>query len=302
MKIAAHGYADPSSLAFSPFYPALIRGLALVIGPTWVSALAIANVLSFLFPVVVYKTFGFRVALLAELFPTYVVFTTIPYSEALTLLLLSLSILLALRGRILASSNSLSLAIFSGYSLAWALPSFAIAFLKRWRKRTVIFFILPVLTGVLIFYWFFLSTGSFLAFFTVESTHWGVSFATPWHQISYLLKANPIEGPGFWPLPGTWVTRNLPFEAFYVLGALYILRTKSEHRIFLTAYSLSVILPLFFVIGTAAASIPRLMLPAFPIFITYATVIKGRYLWVYCVVCLSLAAWVAMAQTLSFFA
>ena len=292
---------SPNAYAFSPFYPALIRGLALLIGTEWVSALIIANALSFIIPYVIYRTFGFKVALLAELFPVYLVFTTIPYSESVTLLFLTLSVLLALQRRILASSGSLSLAVFSAYAMAFATPSFAIAFLKRYRWKTFLFFVLPVLTGLLILTWFRLVSGSYTTYFTVEATHWHVSVATPLQQAAWL-QGKGTESLGFWPFPGGWLTRNLPFEAFYVFGALYLLRMQAENRAFLAAYSLSVILPLFFVIGGPALSIPRLMLPAFPVFVAYASLVRGRYVWLYGAACLSLAVWVAMSQMLYFFA
>ena len=292
---------SPNAYAFSPFYPGLIRGLTLLIGTGWVSALIIANALSFITPYVIYRTFGFRVALLAELFPVYLVFTTIPYSDSVTLLFVALSIMLALRGRILASSGSASLAVFASYSLASTFPSFVIAFWKGHHWRTILFFVLPGLAGFLILLWFRFVSGSYTTFLIVEATHWDVSFATPLAQGTWLLGKGSAS-LGFWPFPGGWLTRNLPFEVFYVFGALYLMRTKIENRVFLTAYSLSAILPLFFVVGGPALSVPRLMLPAFPVFAAYASFIRGRYVWLYATVCLSLTVWVAMSQMLFFFA
>jgi hypothetical protein len=292
---------SPNAYAFSPFFPALIRGLTLLTGTDWVSALMIVNALSFVVPYVIYRTFGLRVALLAELFPVYLVYTTIAYSESLVLLCVSLSIFLAVRRRVFASSGSLSLVILSAYSLAVTLPSFALAFLERYRWRTALFFVLPALTGLLILIWLQFASGSYMIFFTIESTHWQVSFATPYQQVIWLLQKGN-DSLGFWPFPGGWLTRNLPFEVFYVFGALYLIRLESENHMFLAVYSFSVVLPLFFVIGGPVLSIPRLLLPAFPVFITYASLIRGRYAWLYGVACLSLAVWVTMSQMLFFFA
>lgn len=288
----------PYAFAFPPFYPAVVNALSHMAMPDWFAALLAANVLSVLVPVVVYVTFGFRAALLMELFPTYLVYTTIPYSEALTLLFLSLAVLLALRGRLFASSGSLSLAFIGAYSMAWAGPSFALAFWKRIRRRTLLFYLLPLLAGGLVLYWFQSAAGSYLYYFTVENVHWHVSLSTPWDQAVWLAQRDHV---GFWPFPGTWVTRNLPFEAFYAFGALYLLISKLDNRVFLSAYSLSVILPLFFIIGGPAEAIPRLLMPAFPVFAAYAVPIRGRLLWGYAVVCLLLTVWVAMTQTLFFF-
>jgi hypothetical protein len=301
VTIATQGYTIPNDFAFSPFYPALIRALTIIIGSSWISAFIISNVLSFVFPMIVYKTFGFRTALLAELFPTYLYFTTVAYSEALTMVFLALSILFVLRGRMILSSSAVSLAIFNAYSIAWTLPSFVVAFVKSRGAKSLAFFVVPVLTGILILYWFHLATGSFFSFFDIERTHWNVSFGTPWEQAAYLLGTTK-SFVGYWPFPGAWFTRNLPFEAFYVFGAIYILRIKVQERWFLSAYSFLAIAPLFFVIGGPALSIPRLLLPAFPAFVSYASFIKGRYVWVYGATCMIVAVWIVMQQMAFIFA
>ena len=296
-----HTILFPNDFAFPPFFPALIKGLTFLTGTGWVSALLLVNALSFVFPYLVYRTFGFRVALLAELFPLFLVYTTIPYSESLTLLFLALAILLAVRSRVLTSSGSLTFAILSAYGLALTLPSFSLAFIRKYRLRTLLFFVLPLLGGVLILAWYQFVSGSYWTYFTVESTHWHVSSGYPWDQATWLLETAK-HSLGYWPFPGGWMTRNLPFEAFYIFGAVYLLRAKTENRVFLAAYSLSVVLPLLFVVGGPALSVPRLMLPAFPVFVGYAFFIRGRYLWLYAGVCLSLTVWVALSQLTFFFA
>lgn len=311
--IADHGYKDlqvmvysptshaalyPNAFAFSPFFPAVIHAVSGLVGSTWMSALLIVNVLSFLVPVAVYRTLGLKTALMFELFPTYLVYTTIPYAEALTLLFLTLAVMFALRGRLIASSASMSIAVFGTYTLAWTLPSFALAFWRRLHRRTLLFFALPLLAGALIFYLFQTVAGSYTFYFTVESEHWHMVLGTPWDQVSYLLQRATVE---YWPLPGSWVTRNLPFEAFYFVGAFLLLKTGVDNRVFLSVFSLSAILPLLFIQGGPAEAIPRLLLPAFPVFAAYAGKMGRLRLLAYAGVCLALAVWVATAQTLSFF-
>jgi Mannosyltransferase (PIG-V) len=298
LSISRYGYIQLDSYAFSPIYPVMINAFSSLAVPSWVAALAIANVLSFAVAAVVYKSFGLRAALLFELFPTYLFYTTVPYSESLVLLVLALSVLFALRGRVMASSASLSLAIFSSYSMAWTLPSYAIAFARRLRWKTLVFYVLPLLTGILIFSWFEASSGSYWIYFTVERMNWHVSFAAPWSQAQWLVGRRI----GYqWPVPGSWETRNLPFEVFYIYGAVRLIRMKEKYSVFLGVFAFSTILPLFFIIGGPAESIPRLLLPAYPIFVYYATAIRGRYLWAYALVCLALVVWVADFQTLNFF-
>jgi len=297
-SIARYGYIQLDSYAFSPFYPAAINALSSLTMPSWVAALAIANVLSFGVPIVIYRSFGFRAALLFELFPTYLFYTTVPYSESLALLVLALSVLFALRGRVVASSASVSLAVFSSYTMVWTLPSYAIALARRLRWKALVFYVLPLVTGALILSWFEASSHSYWIYFTVERLNWHVSLSTPWNQVLWLL---PRKIGALWPIPGSWETRNLPFEVFYIYGAVRLIRMRERDSIFLGIFSFSVILPLFFIIGGPAESIPRLLLPAFPIFVYYATVIRGRYLWAYVAACIALTVWIAAFQTLYFF-
>ena len=294
----AHTALYPYAFAFSPFYPCVIHAVSSLVGPAWVSALLIANVLSFLVPIVAYKAFGFKAALMLELFPIYLVYTTIPYSEALTLLFLTLAILFALRGKLLGSSASMSLAVFAAYTTAWTLPSFAIAFWPRIRWKTLLFFALPAVAGVLILSWLQTTAGSYTFFFTVESLRWHVAISYPWDQAAWLLQRDMVP---FWPFAGTWVTRNLPFEAFYVIGAALLFKARKEDRVFLSVFSFSAILPLLFVVGGPGEAIPRLLLPAFPIFAAYADRLGRRLLLGYAVVCLLLTVWSATSQTLGFF-
>ncbi len=293
------GYTTPDAYAFPPLFPALSQALSTSLIPAWATPLVVANVLSFIVPIVVCMTFGFRAALLFELFPTYLVYTTVPYSESLTLLLLSVAVLAALRVRVLSSSAAASLAVLSAYSLAWTLPSFAVRYVRRVRWRTAYFYVIPVVAGSLILLWFTYATGSPFGYFAIESSHWHVGFDNPWVQASIYFY-RPM--PGFWPFPGNWVTRDIPFEAFYVFGATWLLKTRIEGRGFLIAYSASVIAPLFFIVGGPAESIPRLLLPAFPVFAAYSSILKGRSVWLYAGVCLVVAWWVATQHILHFFA
>jgi hypothetical protein len=305
--IATQGYTQASYYAFSPFYPALITGLDYITRHAWVSGLIITNVISFIFPLVLHRTFGFKTALLAILFPTYLVFTTIPYSDVIVLLFLALSLFFVMREKIIASSAMVSLAIMNAFRQAWMLPAYAFIALKSKRIRDLAFFIIPALTGILILLWFDWRTGDFLSYFSLEKDTWGVHFTDPLSQIEWL--RNGWFTTQTWTVfglqlpPVYWIVRNLLFEGFYLVGAFYLLRTANKNRIFLFLFSLSAIIPLLFVAGTPAISIPRLLLPAFPVFLGYATLLKKEWhYWLYGIVCLVLTTWVSISQIYSFFA
>jgi hypothetical protein len=102
---------------------------------------------------------------------------------------------------------------------------------------------------------------------------------------------------------GYWLVRNILFEVFYIFGAFYLFKTKNENRVFLAVYSLIATIPLLFMTGTPLLSIPRLLLPAFPVFFGYSELLKKRtHALIYSGVCVIMAAFIAIMQTYSFFA
>ena len=308
--IATQGYGPAAPLVFSPAYPAAIKGLDYLVGNAWVSALLVTNLLSFAFPILVWKAFGYRTALFAELFPTYIVFTTVAYSDVVPLVLLGATFLLLARERVLRASLALGGAIFAFYSLALTLPSFLVALSRKKRAADLLFYALPLAAVGAILLWYEVETGGYLSYIRLEAP-WQAGFGTPLAQVQYLLCPH---GQGTltcqkWELfgvpltPPYWVVRNLLFEAFYVAGALYLLRNKSRQRAFLSVYSLSVVVPLLFVTGVPAMSIPRLLLPAFPVFVGYSDLLRGtRTTQVYITLSLAAAAFIGLVQYFSFFA
>ncbi len=308
--IATQGYGPSAPYVFSPLYPALIRAVYYALGSAWVSAYVVTNALSFVFPVLLYKAFGYRTALLAELFPTYLLFTTIPYSDVVVLVFLASSILLLMKDRVLSASATVSAAILTFFNLAWTLPSFLVALLDtRRRPRDLLFYGLPLVTGALIVLWLRAETGAYLDLIRLEAP-WGVKLANPLTQAYYLLCVNspgsytcqPWAADGLRLTPPYWLVRNICFEAFYLFGALYLLKTGAKHRVFLCVYCLSVTLPLLFWVGFVALSVPRLLLPAFPVFLSYSVLLRGRKLEVtYVVLCIGLAGLFSVFQYLAFF-
>ncbi len=133
------------------------------------SALLVTNLSSFIFPLVVYKTSGYRTALLAEVFPTYLVFTTIAYSDIVVLVLLALAFFFLLKEKFVKSCVGLSLAIFTFVNLALTLPAFGVALMSRKSFRYLYFFALPFLTGLFTPLWFKIVAGSYFAFFQLEN-------------------------------------------------------------------------------------------------------------------------------------
>lgn len=308
-NIADGGYSVWWYYHWTPVYPALVKAASFIFGPSWISGLVVTNALSFVFPLILYMTFGFRTALLAELFPTYLVFTTIPYSDVVTLTFLALAVLLVFRGKLFSSSLSTGLAMVNMYNGAWAIPSFFLATRKFSLSRRMLFFALPFAGGLLILLWLKLGTGNPFAELSLEETVWGVYLTDPITQALWLLNVNGIGWftAKAWnvlsvPLsPPYWFIRNLAFEAFYFFGAYYLLKMSSPQRYFLFAFSLSVSVPLLLDVGSLVISNPRLILAAFPVFYSYSAILKQKYDRVYILVCFALAMGIILVQTFSWF-
>ncbi len=324
-KIAELGYKGASNpgtndaYAFSPVLPSMIAALRPFAGSYWSAGLLVVNTFSFLFPIVIFKLSDFRTALITELFPVYLVFSTLNYADIITLFFLALSLFFLLRrGRQFLTGVSLAFAVLTSYAVILTVPIFAakLIFDKRqttFRRDVTVQkvkelgrFVLPVAAiAISIAAFFLVETASLWTFFNVEkNAGWDVTIVTPVEQLQFLLHG---WFTGFhWTVMGTylppiyWVIRNIAFEAFYVAGVVLLLmkRNRVPDRWFLAGLALSIMTPLFFLNGVAAASIPRLLLPAFPVFFGYsAGLLRGnRSLALYCVLCLVIAPLVALIQ------
>jgi hypothetical protein len=324
--IAQYGYSTfkgSESYAFSPAYPSLIYAVQFLTGSYWTAALVVTNALSFVFPIILLRLFGFRTALLAELFPVYIVYTMIGYSDALALIFLALALLCFVRGRYLLTGITVAIAGLVLYDLFLAVLAFVGYMLLRKGSETVsnpqlarriLLIVLPVLlagAGVLAAYQ--LATGDLFTFFKLERLYWAVAPSTPLGQIQWIYSG---RGPGSfngitWDVYGVmltstyWVLRNVVFEAFFLFGIYLLTRLKDcPQRWLLVCLSLVFSIPLLFVQGTPVYSIPRLLLAAFPVFFAYSSKVFTRNWLVatYAVASILAAVWVLMTFAYAFFA
>ncbi|MEJ2775824.1 hypothetical protein WIW90_06305 [Sulfolobaceae archaeon RB850M] len=297
--IASEGYVKQCLFAFPPVYPEMIKSLYFVVGSYNLSAFIVTNILGYVFPIIVSKTFDFKTALAVELFPVYVLYSTIPYSDVIYLTLLALTFYFIKTRKTLFSSLTMGLAIITFYSIAWTLPSFIVRLKKDYLK----FLPIPLLSGILILAWYKEVTGNPFYYFSLEKEIWGVEFTTPWGQASWILNGWFTDQP--WKIlsipitPLDWFIRNLAFEVFFITLAILLIKVQDEIKWLYFTYSLFAIVPLLLVIGTPAISVPRLLLSAFPVF--YSLRIR-RYWWIaYIVPCVILTPFFTMWQIYAFF-
>ncbi|MDA4123165.1 MAG: hypothetical protein OK456_08315 [Thaumarchaeota archaeon] len=309
--------------AFSPFYPAFVYVGALVTGSYWTSALVVTSLFGFIFPIVLLKIFDLRTALIAELFPVYIVYTITGYSDTLALTFLALALLCYLKGRPLLAGLASALAGLVLYDLfiaAIAFVAFAALPLVRRRAspRQVINAILPLalptlVAGAAVLVVYQVATGDPFTFFKLERAYWDVALTTPVGQVQWIFNGS---GPGSftditWYVFGVrfnslyWVLRNALFEAFFLAGIYMLAKMRGlPQRWLLVGYSTLFTIPLLFVQGTPVYSVPRLLLAAFPVFYGYSARVLNRN-WVlalYVVASLVAACWVLISFTFAFFA
>ncbi|QIW23927.1 hypothetical protein EWF20_07030 [Sulfolobus sp. S-194] len=297
--IAKYGYIKPYLLAFPPIYPFLIHLVNVIFGNYHISALLVTNIFGYLFPIIVYKALDYKTALLLELFPIYIIYSTLPYSDVIYLTAIALVFYFLKKGKILPASIAMGFAIASFYSTALTLPSFVVKLKQSFLK----FVIIPLIFGFSILSWYYVSTGNPFYYFELERSYWGVKFVAPLAQANWLMSG--WFTTQHWTIlslelrPIDWLIRNLCFEIFFIILTLMLLRLKDKDKLFYLIYSLSVIIPLFFIVGTPVISIPRLLLAAFPSF--YSLKINKIWLLIYVITSAALTPLFTFWQIYAFF-
>jgi len=290
-SIASHGYAG-YYIVFSPVYPALIYILHIIL-PTVFSAYIIVNIFGYIFVYIIYRYLGLKTALLISIFPVYVVFSTIPYSDDILLTFISLALFI---NSSTISSIFLSLSVLTFYNIIITIPAFI---MKNWK-----IIIMPILTGIGIFIAYFIFFGNPFIYFNIEKEYWNAGFTLPNVQAMFLLNgwftSEPWKFLNFEIPRPLWLIRNYLFFIFYFLGDYFLLKSNLKNRKFLFLYSLLVEMPLLFINGVPAISIPRLLLPAFPIFYGYAS-LRKNIIYLYAIISIFLIPIITIWQMTAFF-
>lgn len=275
LGIAEFGYSEKYQYAFFPLYPLLIKAVNILTQNYLVSSLLISIISSFLAIHLLFnlihldfdRKIAEGVVLVLLMFPTSFYFLT-AYSEGLFLFLV-LATFLNLR------KNNLVLATAAA-ALASATRVFGVALvlaliIEVWTKQGINksnWYVLLAPFGLVIYCWYlFNQTGDPFYFITAQS-HWQRVLTPPPQSFWETLRS--LATPNF-------ITQN--FNAFLdllfaVFGLGLILRAFRFLPIAYAVYGLiSILLPLA---TPSLSSIPRFLLPIFPIFILIA-LIKNQY-------------------------
>ena len=287
LGIAREGYKEKFQYAFFPLYPLAIKATNQIIQNFLVSAILISVSSAFLGLHLLYKLvamdFDKKVArytiFLLLIFPTSFYFLT-AYSEGLFFLLAVATFFFLRKG-------NLGLAvILAALASATRLVGLAVVLgliLEVWTTRGInktnwYIFLAPL--GFIIYCWYLFNTTGDPFYFMTAQLHWQRSLALP--IIGFWETLRNLATPGF-------ITQN--FSAFLdlifaVFGVGMIIRAFRFLPIAYGVYGLvSVLLPLF---TPSLSSVPRFLLPVFPIFILMALVKNQNIIYAYKIISLML--------------
>lgn len=272
LSIASNGYREKFQYAFFPLYPMTINLVSQITGDYLTAALIVSSLSAFLalhlFYGLVSLDFSKRLAekavLLLLIFPTSFYLIT-AYSEGFFLLLVIASfyflrkdkLFLATLFAVLAGATRLS-----GLAVAAALIIHVIVSGGISKKNWIV--TLAPLGFVIYCIFLFKTTGDPFYFLSAESTNWQRSLAVPglsfWETIKSLTRPQFLSGHfnNFLELVFAVFGLGMVFRSFRFLPAGY------------AVYGLlSILLP---IATNTLVSIPRFLLPIFPIFIVLGLV------------------------------
>jgi hypothetical protein len=286
LHIARDGYqyrgsGDGDSIAFGMAYPLLIR----LAGGSEAAALVIANACSLGAVALLAWHWGPRPALAVALFPSFLVFGTVAYSEGLYLLLAAAAFVAIERGRSAASSAAAGalggLAAATRYMGGPALLLAALPW-SKWRPaRRWLAFALVSAAGLAIFLFQWAYTGHLLGYAWAQKP-WGSRPAWPWEHFDWLLtgwftlQGGPIAPWGNLS-PVDFATRDLLFLVPVAAGIVLLFREPGRRAA--AVYSAVAFAIALCTVGTPAVSLPRFLVAAFPAIAAVGDRMRSPLLW-----------------------
>ena len=287
LGIAEFGYREKYQYAFFPLYPLLIKALNNLTQNYLAASLLISIISSFLAIHLLFslirldfdKKIARNAVLILLMFPTSFYFLT-AYSEGLFLMLVLATFLFLRKGNLLLAVITAALASTTrvvGVALVLAL------IIEVWTKQGINksnWYVLLAPVGLIIYCWYLFNQTGDPFYFTVAQSHWQRILTPP--LLSFWETLRSLVTPNF-------ITQN--FNAFLdLIFAIFGLGLVARaFRFLLLSYSvyglISVLLPLF---TPSLSSMPRFLLPIFPIFILIALIKKQYVFFAYQIISLML--------------
>lgn len=287
LGIAEFGYREKYQYAFFPLYPLLIKAVSSLTQNYLASSLLISIISSFLAIHLLFdlirldfdKKIAEKVVLILLMFPTSFYFLT-AYSEGLFLLLSLATFLFLRKGNLLLATL---LAALASATRVFGVALVLTLMIEVWTKQGINksnWYILLAPAGLVIYSWYLFNQTGDPFYFTVAQSHWQRILTPP--LVSFWETLKSLVTPSF-------ITQN--FNAFLdlifaIFGLGMVLRA---FRFLPPSYSvyglISILLPLF---TPSLSSMPRFLLPIFPIFILIAAVKKQYVFFAYQIISLML--------------
>lgn len=282
LGIAENGYAfrfdgSGDSVHFAFLYPMLIRAL----GGSAFAAVAVNNVLSVAAVAVVAWHWGPRAGMAFALFPAWLVYGTVAYSEGLFVFLAAVAIVALERGQQLVGGLAAGLAACARYLGGPALLLAAFPW-RAWQvPRRYAAFALVSLSGLAICAWMWYQTGEVLGYYESQKP-WGGKVALPWMHFDWLLhgwftlQGGSIQGGNLSPID--FVVRDVLF-AIPIVAGLVLLWQRGAASTPSFVFSLVIFLTALCTSGTPAAAFPRYVSIAFPAIAALGASIRHPWAW-----------------------
>lgn len=292
IAIAQNGYflssPDPFiegwRFAFFPLYPLLIYLSGLLVFDLGVGAIIISNVFSFLSVLTIYKLArlykvdALKTALCLLVYPYFILFGTVAYTDTILLFFILGSFYYYKLGRTFGSSLFTFLAVLTRspgmllvifYIAAAIMKSQNLKSVPRELFRERKFILAQMIAGasaiLLVFGYFFSQSGDFLIWFKAEEAVWRHRLVVPWEYLIYNLRG-VIENHSL--VYSTRILLSIPAILSAVYWGIHY-KLKREFAIFtlifLITYSIQG--------GQADASIPRFYITIFPMYLFISTIV-----------------------------
>lgn len=321
LEIARNGY--PSGVesdllfAFAPVYPWMVSIVGQALGNLYLAGVVVSNTFYFLSIVAIYKVAQIYmeyqesclIALVFGIFPIYLAYGTLAYSEAPFLSFAITSWYFFKKEQYFFCAIFTTLSILTRYISGLLVLVYGIIILSNLIKKSkeeksilkafdirILYFIIPVVSVVIFFFYLQSLTGSFFAAFDAHGW-FGDSLTTPYHQFMWFFEGYFTQNnPGVEPIL-LMLLRYMFTIPFFVL-TLFLLKENVE----LGIYGVLFMWITLSMEGISGIASPRIMLSSWVTFLALKGRISSAIYIVISVMFFFVGIWVMYQFQLTFFA
>lgn len=279
LTVAREGYPTPQgdgvgqAFAFAPMFPLLIWA----VGAGDLAPLVVNNVASIFAVGFVTSALGWRGGLFFALFPLWLTYSSVGYSEG-TFVLAAGAVIWATRHVPNASGLLAGLALMTRF-VPGAAMAFAVAW-PSWRRpgRLAVVVGTVGLLGASVLAWHWSVTGTPFAYLEAQRP-WGATLGWPWQQFDWYLHGwyPSLDAVRLRVAPGGFALRNYLWSIPFVYGTWLLWQQPARRG--LAIYCTFIVVLAFCAVGMPAQSAPRLLLAAFPALAAVGEGLRGPAAW-----------------------